>query len=347
MAFFAVTKEKLESVLPHPNADRLELGKLVGIDFQFVIPKGKYTAGDTVLYIPVDSLVPEAVLEKVGLLGKLSGPDKNRVRTIQLRGEYSQGIVEYPHVLLGDDWEKVEDITAALGITKFDPEPNVTKDAILLPIPDGVGVYDIEGAERYADVVEELMDQEVSISEKLEGYNFSGILDPDGTVIFCQHENRIQEIPNTPNLFCDVARAVGVPGMLATLRKVYPKGRIVLRGEVIGPGIRGNIYNLHEKTIRVFDIKVDTRYLNPNEFHRECTVCEAVPVPSLASKVTLRQWLAGKTLREASNGMSMINPKQLREGVVIKPMTEQRSARLNGRLFLKQRSPKYLAKEGD
>lgn len=39
---------------------------------------------------------------------------------------------------------------------------------------------------------------------------------------------------------------------------------------------------------------------------------------------------------------STLNPEALREGIVIKPLTERRHPEL-GRLFLKQRSPEYLA----
>ena len=57
---------------------------------------------------------------------------------------------------------------------------------------------------------------------------------------------------------------------------------------------------------------------------------------------TLREWLDGKTIKEASNGESELHPV-LREGVVIRPLEEQRDDKF-GRIIIKQRSPEYLAK---
>ena len=56
----------------------------------------------------------------------------------------------------------------------------------------------------------------------------------------------------------------------------------------------------------------------------------------------MRDWLGELTLKEASDGRSKIADKA-REGIVIKPMVEYRDDAV-GRVFLKQRSPKYLVK---
>ena len=52
------------------------------------------------------------------------------------------------------------------------------------------------------------------------------------------------------------------------------------------------------------------------------------------------------SIKEASNGISLLAPGKLREGIVIVPEEEGWSQRLGGRLILKQRSPNYLAKTG-
>jgi RNA ligase (TIGR02306 family) len=94
MSTFGVTVEFLENIRSHPDADRLELAGLAGCDYQFVIPKGVYKNGDPVLYFPVDAILPEPLLERVGLSGKLGGAKKNRVKTKKIRGAPSQGIVQ-------------------------------------------------------------------------------------------------------------------------------------------------------------------------------------------------------------------------------------------------------------
>lgn len=50
MAFFAVTLETIRSVVKHPQADRLDLCTLEGMDFQFVTLKDQFKPGERVLY---------------------------------------------------------------------------------------------------------------------------------------------------------------------------------------------------------------------------------------------------------------------------------------------------------
>jgi len=47
---------RIDRVLPHANADALELARIKG--WQCVIPKGRYVGGDLVTYIPIDSVIP-------------------------------------------------------------------------------------------------------------------------------------------------------------------------------------------------------------------------------------------------------------------------------------------------
>jgi RNA ligase (TIGR02306 family) len=130
MSSFAVTLEEIE-VLPHPNADALELAKVGG--YHAVIPKGKYSSGETVVYIPEQAILPDELISFMGLEGKLSGSGKNRVKPIRLRGELSQGLVmqledadeylgnavENSFAALGlDDWG---DLSELFGIEKWVP----------------------------------------------------------------------------------------------------------------------------------------------------------------------------------------------------------------------------------
>lgn len=94
MSTLKVTAEQL-TVHPHPNADALELAQ-VGL-FRAVVAKGAYRPGDWAVYIPESALVPEGLVEELGLTGKLAGSRRNRVKAIRLRGELSQGIVCRPH----------------------------------------------------------------------------------------------------------------------------------------------------------------------------------------------------------------------------------------------------------
>lgn len=72
MSFFGVTIEKIGTVVNHPNADRLDIATLQGRSFQFIVQKGLYKSGDKVIYFPVDSVLDDWVISRLGLDGKFN-----------------------------------------------------------------------------------------------------------------------------------------------------------------------------------------------------------------------------------------------------------------------------------
>jgi RNA ligase (TIGR02306 family) len=317
MSTFAVERKTIETVQHHPNADRLDLCTVEGMAFQFITGRDQYKPGDEVVYFPVDSLLPEWLSERLGV-------QKPRIRTMKLRGCISQGLVCSPSQL--PEIDGVEDITTRLEVVKY--EPPEADGSELLPLPDGVGVYDIEGCDRYKSVADELMGEEVWISEKLEGSNYSIFVNEDGVKVctrrFCVPED-YEFWKVTKELHIDLFA-----------RDLYAKlGPVTLRGEMIGPGIQGNIYGLKGKMVRFFDLMVNGQYVSVEEFQRHVSL----RVPTLFVG-KLADWLDGKTIQEASNGVSAL-ADTAREGIVIKPLQEKWHPRV-GRLVLKQRSPEYL-----
>ena len=339
MSTFAVTLESIGSLKPIKGADRIEIATLAGMDFQFVVGKGQYQVGEKVLYIPVDSILPPKLIEDLGLVGKLAGADHNRVKTVVLRGAYSQGLVISPTYAPST----TENIAEYLGITKWDPPPNEVKDGILMPLMDGQSMYDLESADRYVDLAELLMDQPVFITEKLEGENGWVRALPDGTYTVGMRSNTIHLKEGVPNRFHEAFKVNRMVELALKLAKKY-NDRVITYGEFIGPGCGvGNYYDLDRVRTPIFCIKVGMRWLTPEEFlQAQLNFVEPAPILQMPDGTTLREWLNGKTVKEASNGMSLINPSKRREGIVIKPLVELRDDRI-GRLVLKQRSPAYLA----
>lgn len=359
MAQFKVEIRTIESVETHPNADRLDIARVAGLGYQFCVGRGEYQPGDRVVYFPIDSVLPPDLADRLGLRPFLSGVDKDRIRTVTLRGKISQGLVRKPAECLpaGAPILPDGDVTSLLGVTKYVAPENVTAEGILLPLPDGLGLYDIESADCFLMIAERLMDKPVQITEKLEGDNMTVAYLEDGKVAICCHGSRIVEFAEDdprrgkPSKYHMAAFQCGMVNVLDSFSRsmvAHGIGLVALRGELIGPGTRKNIYRLPRPEIRLFDAKLDGTYLNAKPFEELFAPQNRVPV--IASGGILRDWLAGRTLQEASNGMSLLNPKVRREGVVIKPMVEESIDFGDGclqRLILKQRSPEYLAKEGD
>lgn len=82
------------TIKPHNNADTLELAMVKG--WQVVVKKGAFQPGDKVIYISIDSWVPTEIapfLSKGKEPRVYKGVRGERLRTVKLRQEISQGII--------------------------------------------------------------------------------------------------------------------------------------------------------------------------------------------------------------------------------------------------------------
>jgi len=99
------TIETISEVLPHNNADLLELVKVRG--WQVVIRKGEFKQGDLVVFCEIDSWIPNELapfLSKGNEPREYEGEKGERLRTVRLRGEISSGLI----LKITDLWEIVE-----------------------------------------------------------------------------------------------------------------------------------------------------------------------------------------------------------------------------------------------
>ena len=84
MSSLIVPIAAIDAVMPHPNADRLEIAVIKG--WQVIVSKGTYQPGDRVIYVPPDAVVPVAWSDQWNVTKYLQ---KGRVRCARLRGEPS------------------------------------------------------------------------------------------------------------------------------------------------------------------------------------------------------------------------------------------------------------------
>ena len=79
--------ETISAIDPIEGADRIEVASILG--WKVVVAKAdNFNVGDEVIYIEVDSKVPEDDARFAFLKDR-----KYRVRTIRLKGQYSQGLI--------------------------------------------------------------------------------------------------------------------------------------------------------------------------------------------------------------------------------------------------------------
>ncbi len=347
MSEFKVSVEKIE-IESHPNADALELAK-VG-DYRSIVKKGQYKTGDLVAYIPEQAIVPEDILNELGLTGRLAGKEKNRVKAIKLRGILSQGIC-YP---AKQNWSEGQDVTSDLGITKWEPPiPTELAGEVWNAGSDKCIKYDIENLKRHPDVFEE--GEEVVFTEKIHGsYCQLGAMEDDTLVVaskglgakglaFKENER------NSNNLYLRVARYLGI---VERVRKVYANNqKVFVLGEIFGKGVQDLSYGSStdkDDTLgfRVFDIYVG----NPGEgsYENYMALVENSTAMGLSMVPVLYSGPYSKELvEEYTSGKETVSGKEqhIREGIVIRPIEERRHDEL-GRVQLKSVSEDYLLRKG-
>jgi len=170
--------ELISEIKSHPNADKLELAKVLG--YTCIVEKGKYKAGDAVVLIQPDTVLPD---EPWAEMFKKRG---NRVRAMKLRGVFSFGIVMPISTWFTSNIPVVGDeVSDLIGVTKYEaPQPQQLDAKGLLP--HGLGKTD---EERYQNILDLPFGEDVMVTLKMDG-----CLKGDTKVITEQGELTIAEL---------------------------------------------------------------------------------------------------------------------------------------------------------
>jgi RNA ligase (TIGR02306 family) len=356
MSTFTVTIEQL-TIHPHNNADALELAQ-VG-EYRAVVPKGVYVTGDYALYIPEQAILPGPLIEELGLVGKLAGKAKNRVKAIRLRGEVSQGIVCRPEAL-HLDWDPDndmlrddEDYAEELGIEKWVPEVPAHMSGEVEAAPELIRWVDIENLQRYPDIFRN--GEPVVATEKIHGTCCLFTYDMESGQVWVSSkghgEKNLALVESETNLYWRAVRAAGLKEkaqQLANYASVaaYVK-RIAIFGEVFGAGVQDLHYGANvgrNETLgyRAFDIKLDDNWIEAREFQE---VCERLLLPTVP--VLYSGPFDLEALKAVASGKTEVGGDNIREGVVIRPADEEYSPITGGRKIAKLISPAYLLRKGE
>ncbi|MEE1787523.1 RNA ligase (ATP) [Streptomyces sp. SP17BM10] len=350
MSTLRVTAEKLV-VLEHPNADALELAQ-VGL-YRAVVAKGVYRTGDYAVYIPEQSVLPEELIAELGLTGKLAGGKADRVKAVRLRGELSQGIVCRPASLAGTDLaaaaERGEDFAGALGIVKWQPPVPTSMSGDVVSAPDLLPWVDIENLKRYPDVFEP--GEPVVLTEKLHGscclvtYTAAtGELHVSSKGIGAQG---LALAEDERNLYWRAVRAHGIPDVAARLAERLGAERVGIFGEVFGAGVQDLTYGASGRSdlpgYAAFDVSAVV----------DGQLCWLSAADLLDGQLPLvpelwRGPFDPDTVLELAQGKETVSGRELhvREGVVIRPVTERWSLRLGSRAIAKVVGDAYLTRKG-
>lgn len=347
----------LDEVIAHPNADALDLVTIGG--WRVVAQKGLYVTGDIACYFEVDSWIPTAIapfLTKPDKEPKVyEGVQGERLRTIRLRGELSQGLLvpvkELPNgdaiagLIFGELMDNFElDLTETLGILKWERPVNANLAGHAKGnFPHFIRKSDQERVQnlkrQYGDAV--ASGEEFNVTFKLDGSSFTGYLrDHDGEITtgVCSRnlELKIDE-DNEGNLFIQTFRKYDIDAKLRAYHQATGRS-IAVQGEMVGPGIQSNFEKLEAVELYIYNVfDIDTqRYLLAGETRHVCNDLDLQMVPTFHVRFVLPATIG--ELLAIADGPSGLNGK-FREGIVLKSLTRD--------FQFKAISNNYLIKQGD
>jgi len=304
---------------PHPNADSLSIVRV--FDGYFVcVRTADWQGVDIGAYIPPDSIGPDTeVFEFLG--------GHRRIKVKRLRGVISMGLlVPAPEgSSIGDD------VTAALGVTHYEPPASISTGGEAIKPPPGYRpVYDVESLRRYASAF--IPGEPVMVTEKLHGANarFAYL---DGGGFFCGSRTEWKK-ESAENVWWRALRAYPE---LRNFPSSCPGATVY--GEVFGQ-VQDLKYGSAKGEVRfaAFDILVGSEWLGA-ERAREWSAPFDLPwVPTIASSMPFD---LDRILELAEGPSLVLGADHVREGCVVKPI-EERTDPVVGRVCLKVVGNGYL-----
>lgn len=340
--------QKVLAVAPIQGADAIERVDILG--WQCVSKKGEFKPNDLVVYLEIDSLLPRAPwCEFLFKPGRDDASAVYRLRTVKLRGQVSQGLVLPLSVLDGKKfssdvrenpaytWSEGQEVTELLGVTKFEPTiPAQLAGQVKGQFPSFIPKTDETRVQAEPGVIEEFKGKQVVITTKMDGSS--------GTFFFYEGEfgvcsRNLEFKEDGDNSFWKVANKYGLKEKLAKLGR-----NIAIQAELCGPSIQKNRLNLKEHDIyafNVYDIQA-ARYLDADQASDVIQDLGLKPVPVEYTGIFDPSWDLPKLLSMAKGLYTGTNNHK--EGIVIRPLVEERSEALKGRASFKVINNDYLLK---
>lgn len=279
---------RIADIQPIEGADAIVVATIDG--WKVVVKKDEFKVGDLAVYLEIDSWVPHELapfLSKGHEPREYEGVKGERLRTVKLRGQVSQGLLlplrpvfaewtdeNFQKNILEDEERVGDDLTEALGIQKWEAvlpaqlqgqaKGNFPTD--LIPKTDQERIQNCFGdiqkkAKRFA--TEKVWNAETEMLEehpvvlpadfKEPTYEVTLKLDGSSCTIF-RWEGELRVASRNLELkINDENRDNTFVAMALKIGDSIPDG-IAVQGEVMGPGIQGNREGFKEHRFFVFDM---------------------------------------------------------------------------------------------
>jgi RNA ligase (TIGR02306 family) len=314
---------RLGKIGRHPNADTLEISEVMGGTCLF--KEGQYKEGDLVSWIPYDTVVSDH--PEFSWLG-----DKKRIKPVKLRGIFSEAIL----VPAPEGFVEGQSVVEHFGLVKYEYDEEIAgrleTDTENGPKHFDIPYYDLENLRKYVERFEE--GEEVLITEKIEGENFSVL--HDGERLWVRSRNNYKK-ENPDSHWWQTVLEMGLKETLAA----YPG--LAFQGEIYG-GVKHFGYDCDRGTnkisrkLRIFDVW-DTKARQYLEWAEVKSLSAAVGL-ELVPELYCGAWKTDKSLYILAEGKSTIG-ECVREGMVMRSVPNAFDPYLNGRKIAKLKGEGY------
>lgn len=325
------TVRRIDAINPIPDADAIEVATVGG--WKVVVKKGEFAPGDIAVYCEIDSWIPHELapfLSKGSEPREYNGVRGERLRTVKLRGQVSQGLL-IPAV---GTFPEGTDMSEALGIQKWEaPIPAQLAGEVRGAFPGFIPKTDQERVQNLSTELAEWMAQGArwEVTEKLDGSSMTVyVMDKDEGV--CSRNLNLRETEG--NSLWKTARRNEL------IEKIRSTGRnLALQGELVGEGIQGNPYKIRGQEFYLFDCyDIDAgRYLRADERKALVESLDIRHVPVLAYAADLTDTLGITDMAQLlkfAEGKSVLRAETEREGLVFKNVTDEVSFKAISNKFL-------------
>jgi len=350
---------RINEVRSIEGADNIEL--VIAGGWNAITKKGEFNVGALTIIATTDAVIPEKLSEKMGVTSYLR--KGNRVRTVKLRGVYSECLIIPVIYIKSSSIREGRDLMEELGITKFEPPVKQIQLASGRKIKwrDNQNFhiyYKFPNLKNVGGMFTE--EDEVQITRKLHGTNARyGIVRKSKLTFF----DRVKKFLRIANEWIDYEYIYGShncekgsdsQGFYSTdvwrtigdeygiKEKLWKEAKrqgtdlgsgLVLYGEIYGAGIQKNYeYGLTNIKFAAFDITLNGEYLEP-----EVTEIITQDILLLPHVEILYEGLWNQEVQDEYTFNNFIpDTKVPHEGIVIKHISGER------RKVAKVINPEYL-----
>lgn len=356
---------QISRIEKHPNADRLKIVFLKNSeDIEYgwqCITNHNYDIGDKVIYIGLDSIPdPNDPFNE----DTFKIPNFKRIKTIKLRGEYSQGMILPMEALssrknpeTGDFYDSTkynidDDVTKELDIRKYvNPEEEKLyqegnqqgESKYTFPI-DIVPKTDEDRVQSKPKLFMQLLNEPVVITQKIDGTSMTILKDSENNIIICSRNYILDNQDKNSKVYYEMFNKYNIEKILEE------NPNIVIQGEIAGENIQKNPTKLSGKKFFVFNMfdQNTKKFVSHNDTISLCQKYNLEHAPivyegilsDLEKTLNLDHKLNMSDLVNLSNSQkyNIGNQQSMAEGIVVKHSVDRR-------ISFKVISPEYLSKE--